>query len=167
MSDPTAFARDLCAWPLFRAERITWMRPRSSFSLSQYNGIPNEDNQNGANDENPFHLREHLIELIRLRDWHAQIPLNSCDLFKSFSGSLRPVSSSTRFFFLLNVPSARLRFSSEKVSGAPARSTLSCQQVVTALASYDKQATWRRLRIWCGRFQTRNYATRLLTKFVS
>ena len=44
----------------------------------------NDDDQNGANDDYPFDFREHLTELIGLRDGHAGIPLNPWDLFKSF-----------------------------------------------------------------------------------
>ena len=40
VSDESVLAADFCAWRLSRAERMTRMRPRSAFSLSQYKGIP-------------------------------------------------------------------------------------------------------------------------------
>ena len=40
VSNELVLAADFCVWRLFRDERMTRIRPRSAFSLSQYNGIP-------------------------------------------------------------------------------------------------------------------------------
>ena len=55
-------------------------------------GYSKDENQNGANNDYRFDSsKQGLSELVNLRNEHARIPLNSCDLFKSFFPSHHPV----------------------------------------------------------------------------
>ncbi len=70
-----------------------------SFQPEPIQWYPNDKDQNGATDDYRFGFpKQGLSELVNLRNGHAGIPLNPCDLFKSFcfirfgSSFVEPVS---------------------------------------------------------------------------
>jgi hypothetical protein len=66
-----------------------------SFQLEPLQRNSNNENQNGADDDYRFDFpKQGLGELLDLRNQHSRIPLNSCDLFKSFLADGSPATAS-------------------------------------------------------------------------